>query len=361
MGEREHKDYRSLGEILREARVARGIDIADLSARTKISPRAIAALEADDLSQIAGPVYARSFTRNLAQALGLDAEFLLTKLALASPTAAARSVAVEAPKPAAGPAVAPVKPATPKDPARDATVWRIENVRVTKLETSRPRPGRRVWLVVAALALATAVWLIARALDAPEESSRPQLGAAPPQLALPGGSAEASKPAPSSASTEERILEPASAATDAGSLAAKQPDAASMAPPDAYPEELAPSSQTAPAASSDDAPANSADAEATERGLTSIERPGAVEVGEPRLTLVLRAERETEVWAAPDGGQRRHRILRPGEEWTLSANDHFSLEIDDPSAIAVMLDGVFRQPPDGLSGEWILYPDSGPR
>jgi cytoskeleton protein RodZ len=360
MGEREHKDYRSLGEILREARVARGIDIADLSARTKISPRAIAALEADDLSQIAGPVYARSFTRNLAQALGLDAEFLLTKLALASPTAAARPAVAEAPKPATGPAVAPVKPATPKDPARDAIVWRIENVRVTKLEASRPRPGRRVWLVVAALALAAAVWMIARALDAPEESSRPQLGAPPTQLASPEASAPATRPSQSPASTEERVVEPASEATDAGSVAAKTIDAASMAAPDAYPEELAPGSPPTQAASPDEA-SSSAAGEAAERGLTSIERPGAVEVGEPRLTLVLRAERETEVWAAPDGGQRRHRILRPGEEWTLLANDHFSLEIDDPSAIAVMLDGVFRQPPEGLSGEWILYPDSGPR
>lgn len=62
----------SVGNRLRMAREAAGLSRADIAARTRITERHIAAIEADDFAALAGRTYAIGFSRNYAKAVGLD-------------------------------------------------------------------------------------------------------------------------------------------------------------------------------------------------------------------------------------------------------------------------------------------------
>jgi cytoskeletal protein RodZ len=63
---------RSAGEQLRAAREAQGLALADISARTRVAERHLAAIEEGRFSQLAAPAYAVGFSRTYARALGLD-------------------------------------------------------------------------------------------------------------------------------------------------------------------------------------------------------------------------------------------------------------------------------------------------
>lgn len=61
-----------VGAKLREARVQRGLDLAEVAAATKIQVRFLAAIENEEWSVLPGEFYARSFIRAYAAHLGLD-------------------------------------------------------------------------------------------------------------------------------------------------------------------------------------------------------------------------------------------------------------------------------------------------
>ena len=69
--------HRRLGDILREAREARDIELARAERETKIRTRYLQALEDGSYDELPGAVYTRGFLRNYARYLGLDAEELL--------------------------------------------------------------------------------------------------------------------------------------------------------------------------------------------------------------------------------------------------------------------------------------------
>jgi len=68
------------GSILREAREARGLSVADVASALKFSPRQIEALEADDFSCLQGATFVRGFVRSYARFLKLAPESLLAML-----------------------------------------------------------------------------------------------------------------------------------------------------------------------------------------------------------------------------------------------------------------------------------------
>src|SRR5439155_18581165 len=65
-------EWTELGELLRDAREARGISLAEAERDTKIRAKYISALEGDNPAGLPGPVYARGFLRNYAAYLGVD-------------------------------------------------------------------------------------------------------------------------------------------------------------------------------------------------------------------------------------------------------------------------------------------------
>ena len=63
-----------LGSRLKQARLAKGVSLRQIEASTKISVGALEALEKDDFARLPGGIFARSFVRAYASAVGLDPE-----------------------------------------------------------------------------------------------------------------------------------------------------------------------------------------------------------------------------------------------------------------------------------------------
>lgn len=70
----------SLGKTLREAREHLGLSISDVAHQTKLAPRQIEALEADDFQLLPEMPFVRGFVRSYAKILQLDAQPLLAFL-----------------------------------------------------------------------------------------------------------------------------------------------------------------------------------------------------------------------------------------------------------------------------------------
>jgi transcriptional regulator with XRE-family HTH domain len=70
-----------LGHVLREAREARGLTLAQVQEKTRISARFLDALETGKYEQLPTPVHTRGYLRNYARFLELDPKPLLDRLA----------------------------------------------------------------------------------------------------------------------------------------------------------------------------------------------------------------------------------------------------------------------------------------
>jgi cytoskeleton protein RodZ len=66
----------SIGDTLREARMRRGLDVADVEEQTKIRAKYLRALENEEFGSLPGPTFVRSFLRTYAEVLGLDPHVL---------------------------------------------------------------------------------------------------------------------------------------------------------------------------------------------------------------------------------------------------------------------------------------------
>ena len=66
-----------LGEVLRAAREAKGIDLTRVERDTKIRERYLSALERGEYRELPGAVYTKGFLRNYGAYLGLDPEYLI--------------------------------------------------------------------------------------------------------------------------------------------------------------------------------------------------------------------------------------------------------------------------------------------
>lgn len=63
-----------IGNILKQAREARGLTIEKVEAETKIRQKYISAMEQDDFQTLPGPIYAKAFLKNYAKYLNIDLE-----------------------------------------------------------------------------------------------------------------------------------------------------------------------------------------------------------------------------------------------------------------------------------------------
>lgn len=75
------------GRSLREARIARGLSIADVAQSIKFSPRQIETIERDDFAKLPGTTFVRGFIRSYAKLLHLDEQTLLAMLDRQTPQA----------------------------------------------------------------------------------------------------------------------------------------------------------------------------------------------------------------------------------------------------------------------------------
>ena len=95
------QELHKLGEVLRTAREARGVDLARVERDTKIRSRYLTALETGDYAELPGPVYTKGFLRNYGAYLGLDTEYLVDLYRLESAQPAERPSMPMPPRPIA--------------------------------------------------------------------------------------------------------------------------------------------------------------------------------------------------------------------------------------------------------------------
>ena len=74
--EKHHVDF---GATLRETRERRGLSLRVIADATKISVRALEALERNDISRLPGGIFSRSFVRAYALEVGLDPEQMIAE------------------------------------------------------------------------------------------------------------------------------------------------------------------------------------------------------------------------------------------------------------------------------------------
>lgn len=71
---------KTVGELLKNARIKKGLSLTKVSEKTKIQVKFIAALENNDFSKLPESAFVKGFIRNYAQALGKDPKTLLAIL-----------------------------------------------------------------------------------------------------------------------------------------------------------------------------------------------------------------------------------------------------------------------------------------
>src|SRR5207237_1379295 len=86
----------SVGETLRRERLRTGLDLERIAQDTKISVRTLELIEGDHFEKLPGGVFARSFVRQYARAVGVDEEEIVGEVDKAQ-TAKAPEVVTAAP------------------------------------------------------------------------------------------------------------------------------------------------------------------------------------------------------------------------------------------------------------------------
>ncbi|MGH7359578.1 MAG: helix-turn-helix domain-containing protein, partial [Candidatus Rokuibacteriota bacterium] len=91
------RELHKLGEVLRTAREAKGVDLARVERDTKIRVRYLSALETGEYRDLPGSVYTKGFLRNYGAYLGLDADYLIDLYRLESGGVAPERLTVPTP------------------------------------------------------------------------------------------------------------------------------------------------------------------------------------------------------------------------------------------------------------------------
>ena len=81
----ESDENKTVGEILKDARLAAKLSVEKVSDKTRIGADYLIAIEAGDFNALPGQVYASGFVRTYAKFLGLDAGEIYDKFTLPLP------------------------------------------------------------------------------------------------------------------------------------------------------------------------------------------------------------------------------------------------------------------------------------
>jgi cytoskeleton protein RodZ len=306
------KARESVGQLLRTARVNRGLSVEDVARQLRLSVRQITALEEDNYDKLVSNTFLRGFVRNYAKLLQIDASPLLQQLEQLLPPAPAQTI-----------------------------TYQIEGIPFP----SNRKQGARSFLIVggAILALVLLIYEIYRGneitIDSQQPASKaePQTGGRPEAETSSSSSPSAIHPANDgkveSLPEEQNAIEQKSEVSPPGSDQA--PISAPVPVPAGVP---APVQQTVPAAVG---PQNEGVGPVpggnTQRHAAGSEFEAASE-WKDTVRLVFGGESWTEV---KDGRGRLllSRINPPGTEQLLRGKPPFSLAIGNAVAVQLVYNG----------------------
>jgi cytoskeleton protein RodZ len=262
----------SVGETLRRERQKRNLALDQIARDLKISSRFLKAIEEDHLDQLPAGVFAKSFVRQYATVLGLDAEELVAEVQ--------RTLNPE-----------PLPGAPPAESLRES-LGKVPELNIGRGEEWEKVGDRRNWWSsLPAFALVVVVMLVCSGLYAFWQRERHPAAAAaraetakqaaPPQQA-PQPAAQTPQPAPAEqgqaqgqGQAEQNQAQPAAAQPAAQPPAAQQgavqPGAAPTAVANANPPAAAPAPQTAPQTEAADRTASAAQGGAVKVEITAAE------------------------------------------------------------------------------------------
>lgn len=299
------------GDHLRRERELRGVSLEEVSVATRIPPRYLGAIEAEQWELLPGGVFNRGYVRAIARFLGLAEDDMLAEYELAS-------------RPAREAAAPPPKAEEP--PPRDLT----------------PLYLFVGGCVVVLILLGVGVHML-RPRVAHWMRSRSAHAAAAEPLAMPV------VPSPDSSVTLTAKARAAAPATIPAAAKTKQPAVKSVAPvsaPASTPVRAAAAARPSAVASAPSVgvPSSSPVANVT----AAIPSAGSTEI----LELKLEVSKRTKVMVNGDGRVLVSRQLGPGEMRTYQAHDHFDVAAKDPSAVRLELNGQVQPPLRASSGRW---------
>jgi cytoskeleton protein RodZ len=303
------------GDHLRRAREFRGVSLEEVSVGTRIPPRYLDAIEAEQWELLPGGVFNRGYVRAIARFLGLGEDELLAEYEMAS-------------RPAREAAALPPKPEEP--PPRDYTPLYlflggcVVILFLLGLGVHMLRPRVANWMKSRSAHAATA-----------EPLPMPAVPSADPAPAL-AEKHRAADPAPATvpaaAETKQPAVKSATPASSSVSLAVPAPVAVTHSAVGSAPEVSVPAPPPSPVAN--------LTASAPAAGLTGI------------LELKVEVQKRTKVMVNGDGRVLVSRILSPGDTRTFQAHDHFDVAVKDPSAVRLELDGQVQPPLKASTGRW---------
>lgn len=307
----------TLGQILREARVAKDLTIEQLATELRIEARQLTALEDNRFEQIGVPVFIKGYIRQYAQRLGLDQSALID---LYGRQTQLREVQIK-----------PSRPIRLRD-ERQITVWVV---------------GALVLLLVV---VGLAVWWLNGGGGFDVRSVLPGAEAPAPRVEP----ARATVPAPASAAPAPASAGSAPASAGPAPVATEQPNPepasdAATAPADVQPAAAPPAATPPPPAPAVNATqAIAVPASAVSRGATQIS-----------LDLTFDAESWAEITDAR--GQRLFFDLGTvGRHTVVRGEPPLSLTFGNGDAVRVLVDGEsYVVPTQGRQGKLVRFSIAG--
>ncbi len=158
-----------LGSRLRDARIARGLTLADVARATRIPQSSLTLLEDERFEQLPAPVFVRGFIRNFARVVGCDAGPLVRAYE-ARVNAGLIGAAPESPSTASLP-----RPTESRNPTTERKLDPGRKLVPLQPVSERPEGGFRggfTLIAVAAIGLLVAAWLlVGQKKPSPSDSS----------------------------------------------------------------------------------------------------------------------------------------------------------------------------------------------
>ena len=339
----------SFGADLKREREAKGISLKEISDRTKIGVRLLKALEEEQLEQLPGGIFDRSFLRQYARYLGLDEDQLLgeyLKVTGATPEAATQHSASASPE---------QKSASYRTSgggfSSSTSKSLLGNPVLGSLMEDYGEKGGNGRLILILVCLAAVIgaaafgvhWYLARRANA----ETPQT-----EGAYPGKEAAAPLTSPAQPADSQPVPETAGGASTAGSPPGGTQDNAGIAgnpaTPPAGPESVTPATTPAANMAPKTAIADTNKAPSAKPALASV--PGVNEPFRPEpaagrgaagAALVLQIDARKECWVsvAADGQKQWQGTMRAATTRRVEARESVALTLGDAGAVTLTLNG----------------------
>lgn len=274
------------GQLLAQARSAKGMSLADVAAKLKLTGRQVEALEAEDTAHLPGDVFLRGFVRNYARLMELDPDDLIAPM--------------------------------------DAQAAVSENITAHSEGVTMGSGGLKSWLVIPLVILGVFLVFVAvlyQWLRQGEDALVPQASQESTQAVAP-------QPLPLQAENH------ATAASPAASSPASRVDSVASTPPAAGKLEDKDVSAARSGAVSTDTNSNAPVAEASTANL-----PKAAATGGKSHVLRFHTDQDAWIQVVDGEGKRFSKLIRAGSADSITGVPPFRLVVGEAAQVRLTYDG----------------------